>query len=208
MNIAETLTVCRVLPVITAQDVETTVRLVQALSQGGMKAVEITLRTAAALESISAIVAEVPDLLVAAGTVTSPVEMLAAQKAGATIQLSPGSSQKLLRTAREEKINFIPGVATASEVMQGLDEGYDCFKLFPAVTLGGVDLLNSLAGPFPHVRFCPTGGLSESNFREFLSLTNVVCCGGSWMVAASLVENSQWGEIERLAKDAMSLVGQ
>lgn len=202
--IAKTLASCRVLPVITATDEKSTVALAKALSRGGITAVEITLRTAAALDSIRAVVAEVPDLLVAAGTVTNPDEMYAAQEAGASMQLSPGSTQKLLRVAREQSIDYVPAVATASEVMQGLDEGYDCFKLFPAVPLGGVDLLKSLAGPFPDVKFCPTGGLSAVNFRQFLSLPNVVCCGGSWMVAANLVENAQWDKIETLAREALS----
>ena len=98
----------------------------------------------------------------------------------------------------------MPGVATASEVMLGLDEGYDCFKLFPAVAVGGMQLLKSLAGPFPDVKFCPTGGLTQANFREFLALPNVVCCGGSWMVSAGLVAHGRWDQIEALARDAMS----
>ena len=195
---------CRVLPVITATDVASTVALAEALSRGGMKAVEITLRTPAALDSISAVAAQVPDMLVAAGTVTNTGELHRAQDAGASMIVSPGSTSELLRAARDAKIDFVPGVATASEVMQGLDEGYDCFKLFPAMAVGGVNLLKSLAGPFPDVKFCPTGGLNPSNFREFLALPNVVCCGGSWMVSADLVGNGRWDEIETLARDAMS----
>tara|TARA_R110002049_G_scaffold108853_3_gene257383 strand:- start:1806 stop:2429 length:624 start_codon:yes stop_codon:yes gene_type:complete len=202
--IVKTLSACRVLPVITAKDVDSTVALTQALSRGGMKAVEITLRTPAALDSIRAVAAQVPDMLVAAGTVTNPEELHRAVEAGASMVVSPGSTQRLLRAARESGIDFVPGVATASEVMQGLDEGYDCFKLFPAVAVGGLNLLKSLAGPFPDVMFCPTGGLNPANFREFLALPNVVCCGGSWMVAADLVDNHRWDEIEVLARDAMA----
>lgn len=197
------LTACRVLPVITATDVESTVALCQALRRGGMKAVEITLRTPAALESISAVAEQLPDMLVAAGTVTNPTEMHAVIAAGATIAVSPGSTLQLLRAAREAKFGLLPGVATASEVMQGLDEGYTCFKLYPAVAVGGLNLLKSLAGPFPDVKFCPTGGLNPENFRAFLALNNVICCGGSWMVSDKLVNNGRWDEIEALARDAM-----
>jgi len=202
--ITTTLAQCRVLPVITASNVESAVALAKALGRGGMQAVEVTLRTPAALECIRAIAAEVPELLVAAGTVTNPAELHAASEAGAQMILSPGSTVALLRAAREADIDFVPGVATASEVMQGLDEGYECFKLFPALALGGLSLLKSLAGPFPQVTFCPTGGLTPANFREFLALPNVVCCGGSWMVSAELVESERWNEIEVLARDAMS----
>tara|TARA_R110002074_G_scaffold402261_1_gene605794 strand:- start:6690 stop:7313 length:624 start_codon:yes stop_codon:yes gene_type:complete len=194
----------RVLPVITATDVASTVELARALRRGGMKAVEITLRTPAALESITAVAAEVPDMVVAAGTVTNPTELHSAIEAGASMVVSPGSTPALLRAAREAGIDFVPGVATASEVMLGLDEGYDCFKLFPAVAVGGMQLLKSLAGPFPDVKFCPTGGLTQANFREFLALPNVVCCGGSWMVSAELVAHGRWDQIEALAGDAMS----
>jgi 2-dehydro-3-deoxyphosphogluconate aldolase/(4S)-4-hydroxy-2-oxoglutarate aldolase len=202
--ISATLENFRVLPVITATDVASTVALSQALRRGGMKAVEITLRTPAALDSISAVAAEVPDILVAAGTVTNAAELHRSVEAGARMVVSPGSTLNLLRAAREANVNLVPGVATASEVMQGIDEGYDCFKLFPAVAAGGIDLLKSLAGPYPGVKFCPTGGLNPSNFREYLALPNVVCCGGSWMVSADLVENGRWDEIEILARDAMS----
>ncbi|MCB1690252.1 MAG: bifunctional 4-hydroxy-2-oxoglutarate aldolase/2-dehydro-3-deoxy-phosphogluconate aldolase [Halioglobus sp.] len=202
--IITTLAACRVLPVITAIDTKSTVALVEALGRGGMKAVEITLRTPAALESIREVSAQVPDMIVAAGTVTNPDELQRAVEAGASMVVSPGATPRLLRAAREAKIDFLPGIATASEVMQGLDEGYSCFKLFPAVAVGGLNLLKSLAGPFPEVKFCPTGGLSPSNFREFLALPNVVCCGGSWMVTAELVENHRWDDITALARDAMA----
>ncbi len=201
--IITTLSACRVLPVITASDANSTVALAQALGRGGMKAVEITLRTPAALESIREVTAQVPEVRVAAGTVTNPDELHRAVEAGASMALSPGTTPRLLRAAREAGIDFVPGVATASEVMQGLDEGYTCFKLFPAVAAGGLHLLRSLAGPFPEIKFCPTGGLNPSNFREFLTLPNVVCCGGSWMVSAELVENRRWDDIEALARDAM-----
>jgi 2-dehydro-3-deoxyphosphogluconate aldolase / (4S)-4-hydroxy-2-oxoglutarate aldolase len=195
---------CRVLPVITARDPASTVELARALHRGGMCAVEITLRTPAALDSIRAVKAEVPALRVAAGTVTTPRELDAALEAGAELALSPGSTPALLAAAVERRVPLVPGVATASEVMQGLDAGLDTFKLFPAATLGGIALLKSLAGPFPQVSFCPTGGLNPDNFRDYLAQPNVVCCGGSWMVTSELVERGAWDTIAALAADAMA----
>ena len=202
--LTETLTACRVLPVITATDVASTVQLVRALSQGGMKAVEITLRTEAALASIKAVSEEVPEVLVAAGTVTNSAELDQAMSAGAKLIVSPGSTPSLLSAARDRGADLVPGVATASEVMQGLDLGYDCFKLFPAEAVGGIALLKSLGSPFPAVSFCPTGGLNPENFHRYLALSNVVCCGGSWMVAADLVTAGDWQTIEQLALEAMT----
>lgn len=194
---------CRVLPVVTAIDVESTVQLTRTLAAGNMLAVEITLRTEAALDSIREVKAQVPDMLVAAGTVTNPEDLEAAMKAGADFCVSPGISAQLLQASRDMQVDFIPGVATASEVMLGLE--YDCqvFKLFPAVAVGGLSLLKALAGPFPEVKFCPTGGLTPDNFRDFLALPNVVCCGGSWMVSEKLVGAGRWQEIEQLAREAM-----
>jgi 2-dehydro-3-deoxyphosphogluconate aldolase/(4S)-4-hydroxy-2-oxoglutarate aldolase len=195
---------CRVLPVVTAREVDATVQLTRTLLKGGMHAVEITLRTAAALDSIRAVKAEVPGILVAAGTITNPDDLQAAVAAGADFCVSPGSTERLLRAAIEAKVDFVPGVASASEILLGMDYGYEVFKLFPAVAVGGINLLKSLAGPYPDIRFCPTGGLTPGNFREFLALPNVLCCGGSWMVADALVESGAWDEIERLARDAMA----
>ncbi len=196
---------CRVLPVITAHSVEDCVRLVRVLVTGGMKAVEITLRTSAALDSIRAVKTDVPGVLVAAGTVTGPVDMGLAIEAGADLLVSPGATEKLLAAAAEAEIDFLPGIATASELMQGMDFGFTHFKSFPAVASGGISLLKGLAGPFPDVYFCPTGGLNRQNFREYLALPNVVCCGGSWMVDDELVNRGSWQQIEELAAEAMSI---
>ena len=194
----------RVLPVVTADDADVTVQLARTLCNGGMKAIEITLRTAAALDAIRAVKQQVPEIQVAAGTITNPAELAAAVDAGADFFVSPGSTTQLLQAARRMGVDFVPGVATASEVMMGLDHDFTVFKLFPAMAAGGIPLLNSLAGPYPNVRFCPTGGLTPANFREFLDLPNVICCGGSWMVAEGLVRNGNWSEIERLAGEAMA----
>ena len=195
---------CRVLPVVTPLDVDSTLHLAAALHRGGMRAVEITLRTPAALDTIRALREQLPQLLVAAGTVTDGEGMRRALEAGAQLLVSPGSTDALLRAAHEYDADLLPGVATASEVMRGMDLGYHCFKLFPAAAAGGLALLKSLAGPFPGARFCPTGGLGPENFRDYLALSNVICCGGSWMVTPELVQNSRWQEIESLAAQAMA----
>lgn len=195
---------CRVLPVVTAATVDGTVRLAQALQRGGMAAIEITLRSTAALDSIRAVKERVPGMLVAAGTVTNATELERVASAGATLVLSPGATPSLLRAAADSGVDFVPGVATASEVMSGMDHGFSIFKLFPAEAAGGLALLKSLAGPFPQARFCPTGGLHPGNFRDYLDLPNVICCGGSWMVGADLVDNDSWDEIEALAREAMA----
>ena len=203
----ERLSAYRVLPVVTARDVTSTLQLAGALSRGGMGAIEVTLRTPAALEVIRELKAAGSELAIGAGTVTGPAELDDALAAGADFIVSPGSTPDLLRAARDAGIDLVPGVATASEVMMGLDLGYDTFKLFPAVASGGLALLRSLAGPFPQVAFCPTGGLGPDNFLEFLALPNVICCGGSWMVASSLVDNGDWETIESLTRAAMQAAG-
>lgn len=195
---------CRVLPVVTPRDVETTVQLSRTLASGGMKAIEITLRSDSALECIAAVKSKIPELLIAAGTVTNPAEFEAAVAAGADFCVSPGLTEDLLRAASQTDVGFVPGIASASEIMLGLDYGYQCFKLFPAVAVGGISMLKSLGGPFPSVRFCPTGGLTPDNFRQFLALPNVICCGGSWMVAENLIDSNNWAEIERLAHAAVN----
>ena len=201
---ASTLQACRVLPVVTAREVESTVKLARALLRGGMGVIEITLRTPTALDSMRAVQAEVPGMVVAAGTVTNPAELERVHAAGVKLALSPGSTPALLREAAQSGMDFIPGVASASEVMQGLDHGFEVFKLFPAEVLGGRVMLNALAGPFPGIQFCPTGGLNPDNFRDYLALSNVICCGGSWMVGADLVDNGKWDQIEALAHEAMA----
>ena len=204
MTLREKLQTSRVLPVVTAGNVDSTVQLARALQRGGMAAIEITLRTPSALDAIVAVKQEVPGLLVAAGTVTTPAELEQVVGAGVELALSPGATSALLGAAADAPLDFVPGVASASEVMNALDHGFAICKLFPATTLGGEAMLKSLGGPFPEVLFCPTGGLNATNYRQFLALPNVICCGGSWMVAADLVDNGRWGDIEELAREAMS----
>ena len=203
MTLQEKLRASRVLPVVTAGNVSSTVELARALQRGGMTAIEITLRTPAAMDAIVAVQEEVPELLVAAGTVTTPTELARVVEAGVELALSPGATSVLLKAAADASMDFVPGVASASEVMNALDHGFSICKLFPATTLGGESMLKSLGGPFPDVLFCPTGGLNPDNYRQFLALPNVICCGGSWMVSADLVNNGRWDDIEELAREAM-----
>ncbi len=193
----------RVLPVVTAVDVDSTVALAAALLDGGMRAIEITLRTEAALEAIAAVTEAVPGITVGSGTVTSPMELQQAIDAGCRFHVSPGITARLMDAVSEAGVDLVPGVASPSDVMLGKDYGLDCFKLFPAVPVGGVALLKALAGPFPDIAFCPTGGLNPDNFRSFLALPNVVCCGGSWMVAPELVRDRQWEMIKVLSQQAL-----
>lgn len=203
MTLQGKLRASRVLPVVTAKDVSSTVQLARALHRGGMTAIEITLRTAAAMDAIISVKQEVPGLLIAAGTVTTPTELAQVVDAGVELALSPGATPALLEAAADAPLDFVPGVASASEVMNALDHGFSICKLFPATTLGGESMLKSLGGPFPDVLFCPTGGLNPKNYRQFLALPNVICCGGSWMATADLVDNGRWDDIERLAREAM-----
>jgi 2-dehydro-3-deoxyphosphogluconate aldolase/(4S)-4-hydroxy-2-oxoglutarate aldolase len=204
MSLISALTEFRVLPVITATDVESTVSLARALSEGGMKALEITLRTDAALEAMVAVREAVPELVIGSGTIVRPEDLHRAIDAGCRFHVSPGLTPRLLDAAREAGAEMLPGIATPSEIMLGVEYGLSCFKLFPAVPVGGIGLLKALAGPFQGVAFCPTGGLNPDNFRSFLALPNVVCCGGSWMVAPELVKARQWNTITVLASQAMA----
>ena len=203
-RLAERLKEYRVLPVITVGDAEAALALCAALQRGGMRAVEITLRAPGALECIREVRAALPELAVAAGTVVDPETLQQAAAAGCDLCLSPGLTGRLLDAAREARVDLVPGAGSASDIMQGMDYGLNCFKLFPAAALGGVDMLRALAGPFPGARFCPTGGLGPGNFRDYLALPNVACCGGSWMAAPHLIESGRWDEVEALAAAAMA----
>ena len=193
----------RVLPVITPGEVASTVKLCLTLAAAGMRTVELTLRSPTALDAMRALAAEVPQLRVAAGTVLTPQQLDLVQQAGALFAVSPGATPALYQAARAAAMPLLPGVATASEVMAGLEQGLECFKLFPATAIGGENLLKALAAPFPGVQFCPTGGLGADNFRRFLALPNVICCGGSWMVSPDLVASGDWETIAALASEAM-----
>lgn len=206
-ELADRLSGSPVIPILTVDQPEQAVRASEALARGGMTAVEITLRTPRALASIRAVKQALPALQVAAGTVLDGRHMDAALEAGSDFCVSPGLTPELLRAAAERDCPLLPGVATASDVMCGLAGGLQLFKLFPVMAIGGVALLRGLSGPFPDVRFCPTGGVSEDNLGELLAEPNVLCCGGSWMASRALVERGDWAAIERLAAAACAARG-
>lgn len=207
MSFADQLAACRVLPVVTAYDAASTLQLAEALARGGMACIEITLRTEAGLDSIRAVKEALPNLQVAAGTVTRAGQVEQVMEAGADFCVSPGISEPLLTATASAGIPFLPGVSTTSDVMLGLEHGLELFKFFPAAAAGGIEMLRAFQGPFPDVRFCPTGGLGPANYRDYLALPNVICCGGSWMVTMELVTGGRWGEIEDLARKAVTAPG-
>ena len=201
---AEILSMSPVIPVMVIKKLEQAVPLARALVAGGVKVLEITLRTAVAVDAIAAISREVPDAVVGAGTVITPEELGAVAEAGAVFAISPGLTPELLEAANNGSIALIPGISTISELMTGLSRGYDHFKFFPAEAAGGIKMLKAIAGPFSKVTFCPTGGISPANYRDYLSLANVACVGGSWIVPDEAVERENWDRITALAREALS----
>ena len=192
-----------VMPVMVIQNLDDAVPLARALVAGGIKVLEITLRTPIALDAIRLISQEVKDALVGAGTITTPEQLKAAEEAGAVFAISPGLTPTLLAAAKEGSIALIPGIATLSELMLGMEYGLDHFKFFPAEAAGGIPMLKSIAGPVPHVTFCPTGGISPENYNSYLQLSNVACVGGSWLVPADVVKLKNWARVTELAKQAI-----
>ena len=192
-----------VIPVMVIHELDRAVPLAKALLDGGVRVLEITLRSDAAVAAIERIGREVPDALVGAGTVTSPADLAAVTEAGAAFAISPGLTPTLLEAARKGPIPLIPGIATASELMLGMEAGYRAFKFFPAEAAGGVRLLKSIGGPFPHITFCPTGGVSPANYRDYLALKNVACVGGSWLAPSDAVAAGDWERITALAREAI-----
>ena len=194
-----------VMPVIVVNDAAVAVDLARALVAGGIRTLEITLRTKAALAAMRRIRDEVPDPLVGAGTVRTRAHLEAALDAGAQFGLSPGLTPELAAAARASGVPFIPGVATASEAMRAQDEGFDILKLFPAEAVGGIKLLKALAGPLPELRFCPTGGIDASNAANYLALPNVLAVGGSWLTPEAALAAQDWDKITALALEASAL---
>jgi 2-dehydro-3-deoxyphosphogluconate aldolase / (4S)-4-hydroxy-2-oxoglutarate aldolase len=204
-RLKELLRLAPVIPVITIERVEDAVPLARALVSGGLRLLEITLRTAAGRDAAAAIVAEVPEAVVGIGTVLTPQDLARSRELGARFALSPGATPELLDAAAASDLPFMPGVATASELMAALARGFDIVKFFPAVPAGGVAALKALAGPFPQVRFCPTGGVSEDNAAEWLALPNVVVVGGSWLTPASEIRGGAWDRITERARRSANL---
>ncbi|WP_174873441.1 bifunctional 4-hydroxy-2-oxoglutarate aldolase/2-dehydro-3-deoxy-phosphogluconate aldolase [Vogesella oryzae] len=194
-----------VVPVIVVNDAAVAVDLAGALVAGGIRTLEITLRTKAALAAIRRIRDEVPDALVGAGTVRTRAHLEAALDNGAQFGISPGLTPELAAAARASGVPFIPGVATPSEAMHAQDEGFNILKLFPAEAVGGIKLLKSLAGPLPELRFCPTGGIDANNAANYLALPNVLAVGGSWLTPEAAIAAQDWAKITALAKEACAL---
>lgn len=191
-----------VMPVMVIQNLDDAIPLAQALVDGGIKVLEITLRTPIALEAIKLISENVKDAIVGAGTITTPEQLMAAETAGAVFAISPGLTPTLLSAATQSGIALIPGIATLSELMIGMEYGLDHFKFFPAEAAGGIPMLKAIAGPIPQVTFCPTGGISPDNYLDYLALNNVACVGGSWLAPADAVKNKNWAKITELAQQA------
>jgi|TARA_B110000977_G_scaffold108056_1_gene140734 2-dehydro-3-deoxyphosphogluconate aldolase/(4S)-4-hydroxy-2-oxoglutarate aldolase len=196
-----------VIPVIVIDRVEDAVPLAKALIAGGLNVLEVTLRTAAAVEGIRQIVQHVPGAIVGTGTVCTADQVKLSEDLGCQFMVSPGSTDKLLAAAADSSIGLLPGISSATEMMRCMEQGYQDFKFFPAEAAGGSAMIKSLYGPFSEARICPTGGIGLHNVMEYLSLPNVLCVGGSWICPAQLVRDQRWDEIEQLAREA-SLLGQ
>jgi 2-dehydro-3-deoxyphosphogluconate aldolase/(4S)-4-hydroxy-2-oxoglutarate aldolase len=194
-----------IVPVLSINRIEDAVPLARALVAGGLPVLEVTLRTEAAIGAIRAIREEVPNASVGAGTVLNARHLSAVEAAGATFAISPGSTDALYAAASDARIPLLPGIATASELMHGLELGYERFKFFPAESSGGIATLKSFAGPFAQAKFCPTGGIDAAKAPAYLALPNVITVGGSWMVPADAMAAGDWSRIEKLAREASAL---
>jgi 2-dehydro-3-deoxyphosphogluconate aldolase/(4S)-4-hydroxy-2-oxoglutarate aldolase len=194
-----------VIPVIVLQRVEDAVPLARALVEGGVRVLEVTLRTPVALASIEAIARSVPEAIVGAGTIRSAADARAARAAGCRFGVSPGYLSSIGDACREIGLPLLPGVATASEVMAAQADGIGFLKFFPAVAAGGIPMLKALAGPFPDVVFCPTGGITVQTAPQYLALPQVKVCGGSWLTPQDAVDAKDWERITRLAREATAL---
>jgi 2-dehydro-3-deoxyphosphogluconate aldolase/(4S)-4-hydroxy-2-oxoglutarate aldolase len=205
MKIREVLALAPVIPVLTVSKVEHAAPLAKALFAGGLKVLEITLRTAVALKVIEAMRVAVPEAVVGAGTLLRPQNFRRVEEAGAQFAVTPGLTPQLAEAAKSVKFALLPGIVSPSDILQALHFGYDTLKFFPAQQAGGVPMLQAFAGPFAEVAFCPTGGISRESAPAFLKLRNVLCVGGSWVAPNALVEQGDWAGIEALARDASRL---
>ncbi len=194
-----------VIPVIVLHDVAHAVPLARALVAGGIRMLEVTLRTPQALQCIEAIAKEVPEAVAGAGTIRSSADAQASVLAGAKFGVSPGYTPAVGKACRDLGLPLLPGVATGSEIMMAQEDGYTQLKFFPALQAGGLPMLKAWQGPFGDVTFCPTGGIHAGNAAEFLALSNVACVGGSWIVPTDAIRDGDWARIERLAREATAL---
>lgn len=191
-----------VIPVIVIEDINDAVPMAEALLAGGIKVLEITLRTKCALKAIEMIANKVPDAIIGAGTLRTKSDATNAKLAGSQFAVSPGYTNEMGLICKELELPLLPGVSTGSEVMYANKDGYSFLKLFPAVAVGGINLLKGFSGPFVDTQFCPTGGITIKSAPDFLALPNVPVCGGTWLTPKNLIEEKNWSEITRLAKQA------
>lgn len=205
MSLWAKLSTSALVPVIVLQDAADAVPLAKALLAGGINYAEVTFRTSAAKASIAAIAAEVPEIIVGAGTVLNAQQAKEAVEAGARFLVSPGMDKKLLKTAKKLNVPIVPGAVTPTEIMFGLKRGIKVFKFFPAGNFGGLGTMKSLAAPFPQIEFIPTGGVNANNLAEYLAFNKIKAVGGSWMCPANLIQEKNWDEITRLSKEAIDI---
>ena len=196
-------TSARVVPVLTIERPGDAVPLARALVAGGVRMLEVTVRTQVAVEAAKAIIADVPDAIVGIGTILNADDLKRAEALGAQFGISPGATPELLKAAAASPLPFAPGIATASELMAALAQGFDLVKFFPAEQAGGIKALRALGGPFPHVRFCPTGGIGETNAPSWLAEPNVVAVGGSWLCQATDIKSGNWAGITAMCERTM-----
>ncbi|OKO77979.1 bifunctional 4-hydroxy-2-oxoglutarate aldolase/2-dehydro-3-deoxy-phosphogluconate aldolase [Bradyrhizobium sp. NAS96.2] len=202
-QIAELIRQATVIPVLTIERLADAVPLARALVAGGVRTLEVTLRTAVAVDAAKAIIAEVPDAVVGIGTILNADDLARAEALGARFGISPGATPELLKAVAASRLPFAPGIATASELMQALAHGFDVVKFFPAEQAGGIKALRALAGPFPNVRVCPTGGIGEANAATWLAEPNVLAVGGSWLCPAADIRAGNWPGITAMCAKAM-----
>lgn len=206
LSIDKIVQVAPVVPVMVVERLEDAVPLAQALYNGGLKVLEITLRTPVALDAIRAMVDALPDdAVIGAGTIVTPDDLKKAVEAGSTFLVSPGTTAELIEAAKASDVPLLPGIATPSEAMNLLAHGFTHMKFFPAEAAGGVSMVKSIGGPLPQITFCPTGGINLAKAPEYLSLPNVACVGGTWMAPKNLIAEKRWDEIEKLAREAAQL---
>ncbi|HJV80110.1 bifunctional 4-hydroxy-2-oxoglutarate aldolase/2-dehydro-3-deoxy-phosphogluconate aldolase [Noviherbaspirillum sp.] len=205
MTLLDIMRASPVIPVIAIDNIDHAVPLAQALVAGGIRVLEVTLRTAHGLPAIRAMAEQVPDAIVGVGTLTQPDEFAAARDAGAVFGVSPGLTTSLISAAKASGLPLLPGVMSPSEVMAAREAGFRQLKLFPAVPAGGIGMLNAIAGPLPDVTFCPTGGISQETASQFLACKNVACVGGSWLTPKEAMQEGDWARITELARAASRL---
>lgn len=194
----------KLVPVVTPYSVEGTVELAKALVAGGVNAIEITLRTELALEATQAVKDSGIDIVLGVGTLTSVSHVKEVAELGVDFAVSPGMTPSLLDAARDYELSLLPGISSASDILLGLEYGYDFFKVFPAEAINGYELIKSLSAPFPQIGFCPTGGINLSNINRYLALPSILCAGGSWILPSDEVKAGNWAKIEALCKEAMA----